>query len=142
VAEAARSRLEIGEPLLGAGFAWIAVPRPQVSLVVLARRPHYIGLTDRRLLIWARRHKVPLVEDTNLVLDAPLGHITLEGVRTLTPMLQLRLMAETERPLVLEFRPRDRRLGHRIAQELTAATGGLTGENPTSPDAEVPAPTS
>jgi hypothetical protein len=121
VNEAARRRLDVGEPLLAGGFTWVAFPRPQVSLMVLARRPHYVGLTDRRLMIWARHRERRAVEDTDLVLDAPLRDITLEGVRTVSPMLQLRISTDTGRQLVLEFRPRDRRLGHRIAQELTAA---------------------
>ena len=149
--EAARERLDVGEPLLAGGFTWIAFPRPQVSLVVLARHPHYVGLTDRRLLVWAR-HRERHAEDAGIVLDARLADVRLEGIRTFSPMLQLRLSTDTGRKLVLEFRPRDRRLGHRIAQELTAAgpapsdgttrAGGTTGDNPTPPDAEVPAPTS
>ena len=134
--EAARSRLEIGEPLLAGGFTWIAFPRPQVSLVVLARRPHSVGITDRRILIWARPHRGRPVEDKDLVLDAPLGEVTVEEVRTFTPMLQLRLTTDSGRRLVLEFRPRDRTLGRRIARALGAepadATSGPEG-------AEVPA---
>lgn len=146
VEEAARSRLEIGEPLLAGGFTWIAFPRPQVSLVVLQRRPHLVGLTDRRILIWARPHGVRPVEDTDLVLDTPLGDVTLEGVRALSPMLQVRLVAGPSRKLVLEFRPRDRRLGHRIARELGGEAGdegeaGGDGETPPAPGAEVPAAT-
>jgi hypothetical protein len=135
VEEAARWRLEIGEPLLAGGFTWIAFPRPQVSLMVLARRPHLVGLTDRRILIWARPHEVRPAEDKDLVLDAPFGDVVVEGVRTMSPMLQIRLATESGRKLVLEFRPRDRRLGHRIARELGAA-----GEPPAPPSAEVPAP--
>ena len=136
VEEAARWRLEIGEPLLAGCFTWVAFPRPGVSLVVLARRAHLVGLTDRRILIWARPHEVRPAEDKDLVLDAPLGDVTLEGVRTFSPMLQLRLATESGRKLVLEFRPRDRKHGHRIAGEL-----GAPGETPASPSAEVPAAT-
>ena len=118
VEEAARWRLAIGEPLLAGGFAWIAFPRPQISLVFLARRPHLVGLTDRRLLIWARPHEVRPADDQDLVLDAPFSEITLEGVTTVSPMLQLRIRSSSGRRLVLEFRPRDRRLGHRISTAL------------------------
>ncbi|MGZ4691292.1 MAG: hypothetical protein ACXVKA_03235 [Acidimicrobiia bacterium] len=134
VEEAARWRLEIGEPLLAGCFTWIAFPRPQVSLLVLARRPHFIGLTDRRILIWARPHEVRPAEDQDLVLDAPFADVTLDEVRTFSPMLQLKLTTESGRKLVLEFRPRDRRIGHRIAEALRSED---TTEAP--PSAEVPA---
>jgi hypothetical protein len=118
VEEAARWRLAIGEPLLAGGFTWIAFPRPQVSLLFLARRPHLVGLTDRRLLVWSRPHEVRPADDQDLVLDAPFGEITLEAVTTWSPMLQLRIASSSGRRLVLEFRPRERRLGHRIAEAL------------------------
>jgi hypothetical protein len=137
VEEAARWRLEIGEPLLAGGFTWIAFPRPQVSLLVLARRPHLIGITDRRLLIWARPHEVRPAEDKDLVLDAPLGEVTLESVRSFAPMLALALVTSSGRTMVSEFRPRDRRLGHRIARALTDAAAADGSAPP--PDAEVPA---
>lgn len=152
VEEAARWRLEIGEPLLAGGFTWIAFPRPQVSLWALARRGHLIGLTDRRLLIWSRPHEVRPADDTDLVLDAPFADVTLDAVRTFSPMLQLRLTTDSGRKLVAEFRPRDRRIGHRIAEALGGVTGAAgerddngagngAGATLNPPDAEVPATT-
>ncbi len=122
VEDAARWRLAIGEPLLAGGFTWIAFPRPQISLLFLARRAHLIALTDRRIMIWARPHEVRPADDTDLVLDAPFGEVRLEGVRSSIPMLQLRIRTSSGRRLVLEFRPRDRKLGHRIANELERDT--------------------
>jgi hypothetical protein len=122
VEDAARWRLAIGEPLLAGGFTWIAFPRPQISLLFLARRAHLIALTDRRIMIWARPHEVRPADDTDLVLDAPFGEVILEGVRSSIPMLQLRIRTSSGRRLVLEFRPRDRKLGHRIANELERDT--------------------
>lgn len=133
VEDAARWRLAIGEPLLAGGFTWIAFPRPQISLLFLARRAHLIALTDRRIMIWARPHEVRPADDTDLVLDAPFGEVTLEGVRSSIPMLQLRIRTSSGRRLVLEFRPRDRKLGHRIANELQRDTP--------AEDVEVPAET-
>jgi hypothetical protein len=118
VEEAARWRLAIGEPILAGGFTWIAFPRPQISLLFLARRPHLVCITDRRIMIWARPHEVRPADDSDLVLDAPFGEVVLEGVRSNLPMLQLQIRTTSGRQLVLEFRPRDRRLGHRIAKEL------------------------
>ncbi len=132
VEEAARWRLAIGEPILAGGFTWIAFPRPQISLLFLMRRAHLVALTDRRIMIWARPHEVRPADDTDLILDAPLGEIVLEGMSTAIPMLQLRIRTASGRRLVLEFRPRERRLGHRIAKELRR-------DEPAAPAAEVPA---
>jgi hypothetical protein len=137
VEEAARWRLAIGESLVDGGFCWIAFPRPQVSLLFIARRPHLVGFSDRRLMIWARPHEVRPAEDQDLVLDAPFGDVTLEEVRTFTPMLQLRLATASGRKLVLEFRPRDRKLGHRIAEVLGGPAGAPDRSEPPTP--EVPA---
>jgi hypothetical protein len=108
-----------------------------VSLLVLARRPHLIGITDRRLMIWARPHEVRPAEDKDIVLDAPFDEITLEGVRAFSPMLQLRLATTSGRKIVAEFRPRDRKLGHRIARALRGEDAG----EPPAPSSEVPAAT-
>jgi hypothetical protein len=132
VEEAARWRLAIGEPLLAGGFTWIAFPRPQISLLFLARRPHLVALTDRRLLIWARPHEVRPADDSDLVLDAPFAEVALEGVTTWMPMLQLRLRSSSGRRLVLEFRPRDRRLGQKIAAAL--GYDGGTGDAAVGPE--------
>jgi hypothetical protein len=134
VEEAARWRLEVGEPLLAGSFTWIAFPRPQISTLVLARRPHLVGLTDRRLLIWARPHEVRPAEDRDLLLDSPLPRVTLDGSRTFAPMLQVRITTESGRKLVLEFRPRDRRVGHHILEAL-----GGEGAAAQAPSTEVPA---
>ena len=130
--DAARWRLAIGEPLLAGGFTWIAFPRPQISLLFLGRRAHLVALTDRRIMIWSRPHEVRPADDTDLILDAPFGEIVLEGVRSSIPMLQLRIRTTSGRRLVLEFRPRDRKLGHRIATALGADTP--------APDADAEAP--
>jgi hypothetical protein len=123
VEEAARWRLATGESLVAGGFTWIAFPRPQISLLFIARRPHLVGVSDRRLMIWARPHEVHRAEDEDLVLDAPFASVTLEKIRTFSPMLQLRIASSSGPKLVLEFRPRDRKLGHRIAEVLAGPVG-------------------
>jgi hypothetical protein len=138
VEEAARWRLEIGEPILAGGFTWVALPRPQISLLFIQRRPHLVALTDRRILLWVRPHEVRPAGDEDLVLDAPFSDVVLERVTTFSPMLQLRLRTTSGRRLVLEFRPRDRRLGQRIARELPREPGAPG----TPPASEVPAASS
>ncbi len=138
VEDAARWRLAIGEPLLAGGFTWIATPRPQISLLFLARRAHYVALTDRRIMIWARPHEVRPADDTDLVLDAPFADVVLERLRSSIPMLQLRIRTTSGRRLVLEFRPRDRKLGRRIAQELAS---DAPAAEPPAADSGVPTTT-
>lgn len=142
VEEAARWRLAVGEPLLAGGFVWTAFPRPQISLLFLARRAHLVGLTDRRLLIWARPHEVRPADDQDLVLDAPFSEVTLEAVQPFAPLLQLRIRSSSGRRLVLEFRPRDRRLGHRIVEALGGATSATPpdADSGSGPAHEAPAP--
>ena len=138
VEEAARWRLEIGEPLLAGGFAWIAFPRPQVSLLVLARRAHLVGLTDRRLLIWARPAR-----------GAPgrrQGPRARRAVRRRHARRRPHVLADAAAAPRDRRRaasscsssgPRDRRLGHRIAEAL----GGEAASRARPPDTEVPAAT-
>ena len=86
-------------------------------------------------MIWARPHEVRPAEDKDLVLDSPFDEVTLEAVRSWSPMLQLRIATSSGRKIVAEFRPRDRRLGQRIAQALSGETEA------TPPSSEVPAAT-
>jgi hypothetical protein len=68
--------------------------------------------------------------------------VTLQGLRTFTPMLQLRLATSSRRRLVLEFRPRERKLGHRIAKALGGPVGATEPGDPSGPPStEVPAAT-
>lgn len=114
-------RLAPGEKVLAGGFAWVARPRPKVPLWLLARRPHFLGLTDRRVLLWAKPRKRAPLEERHLVIDTPFGDLALDGMRTVTPMLQVRIH-DADTQLVLEVRPRDRRLGRRLADELRAVS--------------------
>lgn len=118
----------MGEELLDAGFVWVAAPRRRVPLLLLARHPHLLALTDRRLVLWRRPPRGRSLQDDHLALDAPLAWVTLDELRAWPPMLQLRVHDREGRPLVLEFRPRDRALGRRVAERLR----GEAGDGPAS----------
>jgi hypothetical protein len=121
VNEALESHLGEGERVLAAGFAWIASPRPKVPLLFLARRPRWVALTDRRLLAFRRPHRRATLDVEHLVLDESLAALTLTRTRSAQPMLQLTVGAPDDRTFVLEFRPRDRHVGRRIAAALSGS---------------------
>lgn len=126
VSAAMADRLAPGEQVLAGGFAWVAVPRPRIPLLVLMRRPHLLGLTDRRVMLWQKpRHGRP-VDESHFVFAAECSELTLLDHHPRRPMYQLRLRTAQERELVVELRPRDRPLGERLATALGAS--GEPGE--------------
>ena len=122
-------RLADDERVLAGGFAWVARPRPRVPLLVLARHPHLLGLTDRRLLLWERPQRRKPLDPAHLVLDVALSELSIDAVHATRPMLQVRLhtgevragdaQASNDSRYVIELRPRDRRLGHRLVAATT-----------------------
>lgn len=112
-AAAMEDQLAEDERVLAGGFAWVARPRPRVPLLVLARQPHLLGITDRRLLLWARPRRRRPLDPAHLALDVPLSELSVDAVHGARPMLQVRLHTP-DQPYVIELRPRDRRLGRRL----------------------------
>jgi hypothetical protein len=111
-------RLAPGERVLAGGFAWVAVPRPRVALLFLMRRPHLLGLTDRRVMLWRLPRRNRPVDDSHVVFAAAYDELTLVARHELRPMFQLRLRTGDGRDLVVELRPRDRALARRLADAL------------------------
>lgn len=121
-------RLADDERVLAGGFAWVARPRPRIPVLVLARHAHLLGLTDRRLLLWERPHRRKPLDPAHLVLDVELSKLSIDAVHAIRPMLQVRLhtappnagdaqvddLTTGDNRYVIELRPRDRRLGHRL----------------------------
>jgi len=119
VSAAMADRLAPGERVLAGGFAWVAVPRPRVPLLVLMRRPHLLGLTDRRVMLWHRPRRNRPVDDAHVVFAAGYEELDLVASHEHRPMFQIRLRTEDERELVIELRPRERELGRRLVAALT-----------------------
>ncbi|HZR15248.1 MAG TPA: hypothetical protein VFC33_18580 [Acidimicrobiia bacterium] len=113
--------LEPGEEPRASAAVWMADRRARVPLLVTSRAVYLLALTDRRLLVFdTPRRGRPLLE-ADLLLAKPLGAFTLRSVAAWHPLLQLRVGLGRSRELVLEFRPRDRAVGHAVADALPRA---------------------
>jgi hypothetical protein len=121
VSAAMADRLAPGERVLAGGFAWVAVPRPRVPLLVLMRRPHLLGLTDRRVMLWRLPRRNRPVDDSHVVFAAAHDELQLLEAHDRRPMFQIRLRTDDERQLVIELRPRDRGLARRLVEVLSPA---------------------
>jgi hypothetical protein len=112
------------ETLRGRGRCWAALRRERVPLLVLARRPYELVLTDRRVLLLPRtkhqRKRLGLAPD-GVALEHDLDLLRLERSRAGVPLLQLLVRLPTERTLVLEFDPARRALGRDVAGALSPA---------------------
>ena len=115
-------RLGGDERVLAGGFAWVVRPRARVPLLFLARHPHLLALTDRRVVLWSRPPRGRAPEARDVVLDAPYSALQLLGEHSLTPMRQVSLLDADGAALVVEVRPRERRLSERLATELRASS--------------------
>jgi hypothetical protein len=116
---AVESVLAPGERVATTGVGWAAQLRPNVPLLFLGRRQHWIALTDRRVLLFARHWRGPGPGD--LVLGKRYSSFTLEKVHPHRLLFQLRVRGTNDARLVLEFRPGHRALGAELAARLTRA---------------------
>ena len=93
----------------------------RVPLLFRSRSLHYLAVTDQRLILFrAPDGRRPITTD-NIVIAKRHNTLTLEKTRHITPTLQLRIRASGDRKFVLEFPPRDRKVG----LQLEAALGGI-----------------
>jgi hypothetical protein len=129
---AARDVLGDGEHVVEYGPCWAAQLRARVPLLVLARRQRLLALTDRHLLLFARRRRGLRRQD--LVLGERYEAFSLLRVRRARPLLQLLVARPPGARLVFEFRPGRRRLGERLARRLDPSVAASTPV-PTGPGA-------
>lgn len=127
--------LDQDERILESGPAWITEPRKYVPTMLLARTVLGVVLTDRRLFVVDRPRRRPAAE-RDVVLNTYHEACRLLRYRTWTPMQHLRIRRADGRELVLEFRPRDRPIGHALAAAIPrpAASGERTPEAPAQLD--------
>lgn len=139
ITTAARSALVDGERVIEYGHCWAAQRRDRLPLVFAGRREFLMVLTDRRVLLFARRARHG-VQPSDLVIGKRYETFTLERVRRARPLLQLRVQATNGSRMVFEFRPGRRHVGealvHRLdprapvpVRALTAAPEDLTAED-------------
>lgn len=118
--EAAQAALAPDERLQATGIGWAATRRDRVPLLFQARRQYWFALTDRRMLVFERRRNGPTAGD--LVLGKRYDFFTLDAVKRMRPLFQLRVTGANGRKQVLEFRPGQRTLGAQLASRMTAET--------------------
>jgi hypothetical protein len=112
--------LEDDEMVSQRGICWAATQRPNVPLLVLGRHQYDVVLTDRRVLLFARRRRHRLRAD-EVAMAKRLSALNLEATRNRAALLQHRVRTDSGSQLVLEWRLRHRALGRAFAAELTPA---------------------
>jgi len=100
------------------GVCWAAVRRPKLPLLVLGRHQYDVVLTDRRMLMISRRHRRSLRPD-DVSFAKRYAALTLESTRGRFPLTRQRIVTDTGRRLVIEWRPRHRSLARRLTAALT-----------------------
>jgi hypothetical protein len=125
IVDAAHGLLADGERVIEYGPCWAAQLRDRVPLPLLGRRQYLMVLTDRRVLLFARGRGE--LRRRDLVIGKRYDAFTLRELRRGRPLLRLLVELPPTAVMVLEFRPRRRRVGEVLAHRL----------DPTVPD---PAP--
>jgi hypothetical protein len=128
---AVQATLAPDERLTTTGIGWAAPRRERVPLLFQGRRQYWVALTDRRLLVFERRRGGPSVDD--LVLGKRYDFFTLEAVKKVRPLLQVRIKGANGNRQVLEFRPGQRGVGGELVKRM--------GSKPPPPRALNAAPT-
>jgi hypothetical protein len=116
---ATKPSLASGENIRSCTAVWAAECGGRIPLLFRARSPHYLALTDQRLILFrAPRRRPPTSDD--LLIAKRHASFTLVKMRRYTPLMQVRIRDTAEREIALEFDPRDRKVG----RQLAAALGG------------------
>lgn len=136
--EAAQATLAPDEQLQSTGIGWAAPRRERVPLLFQARRQYWFALTDRRMLVFERQRGGPTAQD--LVLGKRYDFFTLDAVKRMRPLFQLRVTGANGNRQVLEFRPGYRGLGAQLASRMTARGAGPSPGARTTSHPEAPRP--
>jgi hypothetical protein len=110
--------LEDGESLLVTAAPWTA-RLGRTALLFTGRHVHLLALTDRRLIVFARRRRGPAAGGS--MLAEPLEQLTLERARTRFTLFQLLVATGDQQRWVFEFRVRDHAVGHALVRVLHAS---------------------
>ena len=112
--------LDADEQVEVRGVCWAAVRRPKVPLLVLGRHQYDVVLTDRRMLMFSRRHRRRLRPE-DVAFAKRYTALTLESASGGFPLTRHHVVTDGGRRLVIEWRPRHRALARRFATALAAA---------------------
>ena len=119
---AVRRVLDADERVEGRDWCWAAVRRPHVPLLFLRRRRADAFVTDRRLILVARRRRAPRPTDVTLV--AHFDALALEEEHRRPTLLQQRLRTDAGVGVVVEWPLRARELGWVVSDEVPHAAFG------------------
>jgi len=119
---AIRRVLDPDERVEGRGWCWAAPERPRVPLLILRRRRYDAVVTDRRLILVARRRGPVRAEDVTLVKHFDALELRAEHERP--TLLQQRLRTDSGLALVVEWPRRSRDLGWIVSDEVPSASRG------------------
>ena len=111
-------RLDEGEEILGAASTW-AAPLGRTPLLLTGRHLDLLALTDRRVVLFERRHRRH--RDPAPILDEPIDHLVLTRARTRFTLYQVIVATGDGRKYVLEFRRRDHATGRALSRMLHAS---------------------
>ena len=136
VEEVAAPMLVSRERVSGLGPVWAVEKRGHVPLLLRARDPYLIAVTDQRLMLFQAPRRSRRLGASDLVLAKRWPTFSVVHVRRAAPLLQIRLRAESGKVLVLEFRPRDRG----IARQILDALGYVPRGRVKAPRALLPGP--
>lgn len=116
---AIRRVLDADERIEGRGRCWAAVRRPRVPLLFLGRHRFDAFVTDRRLILIARR-RGPL-EPADVRLAKHFDAMVLEAEHRRPTLLQHRLRTDAGLSVVVEWPLRSRSLGRVVSDEVPRA---------------------
>jgi hypothetical protein len=118
--------LDADEHVEARGVCWAAVRRPKVPLLFLGRHQYDVVLTDRRMLMFSRRHRRRLRPE-DVAFAKRYTALTLESTRGGFPLTRVHVVTDTGRRLVVEWRPRHRALARRLTAAITAPQPTVAG---------------
>jgi hypothetical protein len=111
--------LDPGEDITDRGKCWAAVRGSRTPLLFLGRHQYEVVLTDRRAMLFSRRRRRRVRTD-DVALAKRYESLSLEAEHR-RYLLQHLVNVDRGQRLVIEWRPRQRAIGHRFAGAIAAA---------------------
>jgi hypothetical protein len=130
ITAASHGALVDGERIVEHGVCWATELKSRAPVWMQARRQFLMVMTDRRLLLFARRRRA--LQASDLVIGKRYEAFTLERVRRSLPLFQVRVQAANGTRMLFEFRPRQRQLGGALVARLTPKPALPAGGEPTA----------
>jgi hypothetical protein len=118
ITDLATPLLDEGEEVLGAAAVWEA-RLGRTPLLLTGRHVHLLALTDRRLMVFRRRHRRG--DEAAPVLAEPIDQLTLSRARARLTLYQVLVVTSDGRRYVLEFRRGDHATGRALSRMLHAS---------------------